>query len=179
MRPAEKLIPALDAAATALQRIMRTAFEHAPASEATQDALRGRWLGHPLHPALTDAVMSGLTMCSVFDALDALGDSRFRRAADAAVLFGVVSALPTALAGAADWQHAEGRARRLGLLHIAANSMVLACSTASLVARGRGRRGRGRVWALIGFGLLNAGAYLGGMLIYHEGMGVHGGAAGK
>ncbi len=94
-----------------------------------KDLLSGTWIGHPLHPLLTDLPIGFWT--SAFT-LDLVGGKRGRRAATQLVAWGVVSAVPTALSGAADWGDTTGAPRRIGLLHAAANTTALACYTASL-----------------------------------------------
>lgn len=111
-----------------------------------------------------------MTMAVVFDALEVAGARTFRPAADASLAFAFAWTFPTALAGAADWQFAGERARRIGMFHMAANAVSSVCTVISLNSRMRGRRRSGRMWALAAFGTLNVGAYLGGELVYDEGM---------
>src|SRR5438552_15566657 len=59
--------------------------------------LNGTWLGHPLHPVLTDLPIGAWTSALFLDAFGMC------RAADSAVGLGILSAIPTALAGMADW----------------------------------------------------------------------------
>ena len=93
-----------------------------------KDLLSGTWLGHPLHPLLTDLPIGFWT--SAFT-LDLLGGRHSRRAATRLVAWGVLSALPTAASGAADWGDTTGPDRRIGLVHAAANTTALACYAAS------------------------------------------------
>jgi uncharacterized membrane protein len=132
------------------------------------DALRGRWLGHPLHPMLSD-VPIGLWTSAV--TLDWLGGRRSARSADLLVALGAASALPTAAAGLADWSEASPTARRQGLVHAWANSLALTLFVTSLAVR-RSDRVRGRRLALLAYACLLAGGYLGGHLSYVEGVGV-------
>src|SRR3954466_9333095 len=60
----------------------------------------GSWLGHPLHPVLTDLPIGFWTSAVV---LDLFGGRSRRRAAQTLVGLGVLSAVPTALTGVADW----------------------------------------------------------------------------
>jgi hypothetical protein len=66
--------------------------------------LQGRWLGHELHPSLTDLPIGFWTSSMV---LDLVGGRRSRHAADLFVALGLVTAAPTVATGLADW-------RRLG-----------------------------------------------------------------
>jgi nitrite reductase/ring-hydroxylating ferredoxin subunit/uncharacterized membrane protein len=135
----------------------------------TKDFLSGTWLGHPLHPLLTDLPIGFWT--SAFT-LDLVGGRRSRRAATHLVAWGVASAVPTALSGAADWGDTTGPARRIGLVHAAANSTALACYVASWWARVRGRHGRGIAYGLAGATAATVGGYLGGHLLQTLGVGV-------
>ena len=72
-----------------------------------KDVLHGVWLGHPLHPVLTDLPIGFWTSAVV---LDLVGGRDARPAADALVGIGVAAALPTAATGLADWSDLdEGR----------------------------------------------------------------------
>ena len=135
-----------------------------------KDALSGTWLGHPLHPMLTDIPIGMLTSATV---LDVLGGRRGRRAADLFVALGLLSAVPTAAAGAADWSDTQGAARRIGVVHAGANLVGLACYAASLRARWHGRRLSGAALALGGMTAMTVGGYLGGHLSFTHGVGVN------
>jgi uncharacterized membrane protein len=135
-----------------------------------RDALRGRWLGHPFHPAATD-VPIGMWLAAT--TLDLVGGERSRRGADALVALGIASAVPTAASGLSDWSEIERSApRRVGVVHALANSTGLGLYGASLAARLRGDRSRGVLLALMGLGAVSAGGVLGGHLAYGEAVGV-------
>ena len=134
-----------------------------------KDALSGTWIGHPLHPLLTDLPIGFWT--SAFT-LDLLGGKRSRRAATELVAWGVVSAVPTALSGAADWGDTTGPARRVGLVHAAANTTALVLYGASWWSRVRGRHARGVALGLAGATAATVGGYLGGHLLQSLGIGV-------
>ena len=57
----------LDPVAQRLQGVVQTAV---PQESKLKDLLSGTWLGHPLHPPLTDVVVGGWTSALVLD-LDA------------------------------------------------------------------------------------------------------------
>ena len=139
--------------------------------------LHGTWLGHPLHPVLTDIPVGAWTVALVFDTAEAAANGSRRRAgmgrrADDAIGVGIAGALAAALAGLTDWQHTDGASRRTGLVHAALNTVALGLYTGSLLLRRRGARGAGRSLAGVGFGVLLAFAYLGGRLVYHHRVGV-------
>jgi nitrite reductase/ring-hydroxylating ferredoxin subunit len=134
-----------------------------------KDLLTGRWLGHSVHPVLTD-VPIGAWVCSAF--LDVFGGKRSRDASDALIGLGILSALPTAAAGLSDWTDTSGRTRRLGMFHAAANTAAVGLFGLSLIARRRGHRGSGVMLSALGQGVLVGSAYLGGHLVYAKGIGV-------
>ncbi len=141
-----------------------------------KDVLSGAWLGHALHPILTD-IPIGVWTSSVI--LDWTGGRASRPAADRLILTGVLAAGATVATGWSDWADAEeGNAavRRLGLAHAAANGTATLLMVSSYVARKQGARKRGRLLSLVGSAALGAGGWLGGHLSYTQGVGVTAGA---
>ncbi len=139
-----------------------------------KDFLNGVWLGHPLHPVLTDVPLGSWTAALVLDALDEIsGQDGFGHGADAAVAIGLVGAVAAAVTGMADWQHLDGEERRVGLLHGLLNTSAAVLYTRSLVLRQREERRAGRGFALLGFLASTAAAYLGGKLVYSYRVGVN------
>jgi nitrite reductase/ring-hydroxylating ferredoxin subunit/uncharacterized membrane protein len=159
-------VTALDRVAKPVAGFVKRAIGHGP----IKDLLSGTWLGHPLHPLLTDIPIGSFTSATV---LDVVGGRRARDAADALVALGLASAVPTALAGAADWSDTHGHDQRVGVVHAASNSLGLAFYVSSLRARRRGARTRGTVLALLGMTSMTVGGYLGGYLAYSRGVGVN------
>ncbi|MGH2843272.1 MAG: Rieske 2Fe-2S domain-containing protein [Solirubrobacteraceae bacterium] len=137
---------------------------------AVRNCLSGTPLGHPAHPMLTD-VPIGAWASAAF--LDIFGGRSSRRAADLLVKLGVLSALPTAASGLNDWSDTYGPETRLGMVHAAANSGALVVYCLSARARKRGRRARGKLLGLVGFGMLVGGSYLGGHLSFSRGTNVN------
>jgi nitrite reductase/ring-hydroxylating ferredoxin subunit/uncharacterized membrane protein len=135
-----------------------------------KDALHGVWLGHPLHPVLTDLPIGFWTSAFV---LDLVGGRPARSAADRLVGLGVVTAVPTAAAGLADWSELDQPERRAGAVHAAANVLATALYGLSLIARWRGRRGAGVVLGLAGATAATAGGFLGGHLSFRRASGVN------
>jgi nitrite reductase/ring-hydroxylating ferredoxin subunit len=84
--------------------------------------------------------------------------------------------VPTAVTGASDWADTElsdPTVRRLGVVHAATNAAAQLLYAASLAARLRGKRGRGRLLALPGAGVLGGRGYLGAHMSYPSGVGVN------
>jgi nitrite reductase/ring-hydroxylating ferredoxin subunit/uncharacterized membrane protein len=164
----------LEPLADRLQLVLTNAFAAAgPAGQEIADALHGRWLGHPLHPVLTDIPIGSWTVAAVLDALEHVtGNRALGRGADAAVGLGIIGALGAAVTGLTDWRHTEGRARRIGLVHGLLNTGALALYATSMVLRQRQSRKAGRGLAALGYLVANAAAYFGGHLVFGEQIGV-------
>ena len=155
----------LDGPADALMGVVTKAIPAGP----VKDALSGTWLGHALHPALTDLPIGFWTSAWM---LDLLGGKRSANAARMLVGLGIASAIPTAVTGASDWADTAAPEKRVGLVHATANSIALACYLVSFVHRVRGRRGKGVLWGWYGAAAATAGASLGGHLVQALGIGV-------
>ncbi|MCW3055576.1 MAG: Rieske (2Fe-2S) domain protein [Chthonomonadales bacterium] len=138
-----------------------------------ENFLHGTWLGHPLHPAVTDVPLGAWTVAAVLDISDAVqGDDHFARAADAAVGIGLVGAAAAAVSGFTDWHKTEGRSRRVGIVHGILNLTATALYATSWVLRKRRDRDAARIFGWLGFGVAGAAAYLGGELVFSEKIGV-------
>jgi nitrite reductase/ring-hydroxylating ferredoxin subunit/uncharacterized membrane protein len=136
-----------------------------------KDVLSGTWLGHALHPMLTDVVIGSFVSASL---LDLLGGDDDGGAQERLIAVGLAAYGPTALTGVNDWADSEpvdDRVRRVGLVHAATNAAAATLYTASLRARRRGDRGRGKALALVGGAVLGAGGFLGGHLSFVRGVG--------
>ena len=160
-------------AAEALDRIAKPAHEVVTRllpQGPLKEVLHGVWLGHPLHPLLTDLPVGFWTSSLM---LDLVGGRRARPAADALVGLGVAAAVPTAVAGLADWSELNTPERRSGAVHAAANLAATALYTLSLLARSGGRRGRGVALGMAGAAAVSAGGFLGGHLTFRRGAGVN------
>jgi nitrite reductase/ring-hydroxylating ferredoxin subunit/uncharacterized membrane protein len=157
----------LDQLADQLQSLIRTAVEQGgPAARRLKNWLHGTWLGHPLHPALTDVPIGAWTVAFLLDVVGA------EEQADAAMTIGALAAVPTALAGAADWSDMDPPARRVGLVHALLNTFGLSCIIASLFARRNDNRALGVGLSTAGLSVASFSAWLGGSLVYREGIGV-------
>lgn len=122
-------------------------------------ALQGAWLGHKLHPVLTDLPIGFWASATT---LDVLQGEKSAKAADTLVALGIASAVPTALTGWADWGSAPKKTQRVGIVHAASNVAALTFYSASLVQRRRGKRTSGVLLGLVASGALGVGGFLGG-----------------
>jgi nitrite reductase/ring-hydroxylating ferredoxin subunit len=157
----------LDAPAKTVGKAVRGAISPG----ALKDALSGTWLGHALHPLLTDAVIGSFTSATL---LDLIGGDDSAKASERLIAVGIAAYAPTALTGANDWadsEFADDRVRRVGLVHAVTNATALSLYAASLIARKRGARRRGKLLSLGGATALAAGGFLGGHLSFSKGVG--------
>ena len=154
--------------------LVKGAFAAAgPAGQAAKNALHGVWLGHPLHPAITDVPVGSWTVAATLDALEMFGNSKYQAGADAAVAIGLIGAVPAALSGITDWADTHGKPQRVGAVHGMLNMGAAALYAGSYAARKIQKRGLGRWLSFVGFGLVIASAYLGGELSYSQKVGVN------
>ncbi|MGC4953729.1 Rieske 2Fe-2S domain-containing protein [Actinomadura citrea] len=131
-----------------------------------RDLLSGTKLGHPLHPALTDAAIGAWSMAGL---LDLAGGSEAEPVADLLTAAGVAAAVPTALTGLNDWCDTLGAERRVGLVHAGINTAALALYAASLFTRTR----KAKALRFAGFTAMGVSAYLGGHLTFTRGLNVN------
>lgn len=137
------------------------------------DFLHGTWLGHPLHPVLTDITIGAWAMGVFFDALAAIGGDRYaERAADTLIAAGIGSAIPTALTGLTDFSTIQKPAAPAATLHAILNEINLVLFILSLRDRRNGNRKRGVFLAALAAGLTLVAAWLGGHLVYGHNVGV-------
>jgi nitrite reductase/ring-hydroxylating ferredoxin subunit/uncharacterized membrane protein len=148
-----------------VQNVVSKAFERT--GRGVQDALNGVWLGHPLHPVLTDIPVGAWTTALVLDLACIRGAKRgFRDAADAAVGVGLAGSALAAITGLADWKDIKGKDRRAGLVHATLNTLVAGLYTGSLIARRNRARGLGQALGIAGWSLMLVSAWVGGELVY-------------
>jgi uncharacterized membrane protein len=143
----------------------RSVADQLLADESTKGLLQGTWLGHPVHPLLTDIVIGAWTSAFV---LDFLPVKRLRAASDVFVALGLAAVGPTVATGLADWSELDRGKQRVGVVHAASNAVGAGFYALSLVNRVRGRRARGIVLSTLGATALTVGGYLGGHLAFGE-----------
>jgi len=162
----------LESLSDPFQSGMRTLFQGSTGQN-VRSFLRGDWLGHPLHPVLTDIPIGAWTAATIFDLASLMGARHLERAAQASVAVGVFGAIGAAVTGMADWSGVEGKSQRVGVVHAGLNAIGLGLQIASLVRRRTGR-GSGRVLSGLAFLISSSAAYLGGQLVYQLGTRVSG-----
>ena len=128
----------------------------------SREVLRGDWLGHAVHPLMTDLPIGFWTSANV---LDLVGGEQTRPAAQLLTGLGVASAVPTAVTGLAEWGGLRTeRDRRTGTAHAVGNTVALGCFAGSWLARRRGRWATGVALGLVGASAATVAGYLGGHL---------------
>jgi nitrite reductase/ring-hydroxylating ferredoxin subunit/uncharacterized membrane protein len=165
----------LDPLADVLQKVT-TAVYRGRLGRGLKSFFNGTWLGHPLHPVLTDIPLGAWTLAVIFDLIYLFSQhpAMARSAAEIVIAVGIVAALGAAVTGYTDWGDTFDRERRVGLSHGLLNLVATVLYVVSLVLRltssGQGL-GIGLSW--VGYALLITAAYLGGELVFNIGTGVN------
>jgi nitrite reductase/ring-hydroxylating ferredoxin subunit/uncharacterized membrane protein len=164
----------LDKLSKRMQKLVQTFFSSGGTGMIRfRDFLHGVWLGHPLHPVLTDVPIGAWVAALVLDIMEmSTGRKGFAKGADTAVKVGLIGATGAAVTGIADWHHTEHRPRRIGSMHAILNTTATILYVISLMTRSKGNRKAGWGFALGGFAFSTAAAYLGGHLVYGLKIGV-------
>jgi nitrite reductase/ring-hydroxylating ferredoxin subunit/uncharacterized membrane protein len=163
----------LEVIAGPLQSVIRDAFV-GEGGRQTKNFLHGTWLGHPLHPALTDIPLGAWTAALTLDALEGLsGRNECGSAADLAIGVGLAGAVGSAITGLTDWSETDDPGRKVGLMHGLLNVGATALYTTALFMRKRKKtRQSGVALSMLGYAVAITAAYLGGHLVYGEQIGV-------
>ena len=156
-----RLDPIVVKAAAIVQPVLGT-----PSAKAL---LGGRWMGHALHPLMTDIPIGFWTSATV---LDVIGGRRSAAAAQRLIGLGVLSAVPTAATGWSDWLSLDRSLRRVGVVHAASNSVALLLFAWSWLARRKGHRFRGIVLGFAAGTVASGAGHLGGHMTVGRGAGV-------
>lgn len=137
------------------------------------DVLHGTWLGHPLHPVLTDVTIGAWGLGALFDIFAALFDDRFaRQMADRLAATGTTAAVPTLVTGLAEFSTVQWEAASTASLHGLLNNVNFVLFLMSVRDRRQGRRRRGVFLSLLAVALSVVSAWLGGHLVYTQRVGV-------
>jgi len=146
------------------------------------DILKGKWLGHPLHPIIVHLPMAMWPGALIFDLLSKwqIGGNAMVRLSFYAISFGLVASLLAVPTGVVDWTgiKKEKPAWKIGLYHMILNLLVALLFAINLGLRMQTFReatevaGAPLVLSVIGTGLLIGSAYLGGRMTYHYGISV-------
>src|SRR5438477_11587966 len=140
------------------------------------DLLKGKWLGHPLHPLLVHVPMALWPAALLFDLLSraGFGGNAMVRTSFFAIGLGLAVALFALPTGIVDWWgiKREKPAWKIGLWHMLLNAVVLVLFAINFTLRhGTYRKseivvGGPLMLSIIGTLVLFVSAYLGGRLVY-------------
>ncbi|MGH9056895.1 MAG: Rieske 2Fe-2S domain-containing protein [Acidimicrobiales bacterium] len=153
-----------------VSRPLATLAGRATRPDPIKNALSGTWVGHQLHPMLTDLPIGAWVMAAALDWTAGRGGAK---AARRLVGLGVLAALPAAATGASDWSETYAAEQRLGAVHALSILTATTLQAGSWLARRRGRRLRGVGLSTAGLGVTLGAAYLGGHLSFVRGVGVN------
>jgi nitrite reductase/ring-hydroxylating ferredoxin subunit/uncharacterized membrane protein len=136
-----------------------------------QDFLNGSWLGHALHPVLTDVVVGGATIAIFLDVLRVFfGVDGLEDATAWTVGLTAVSGLGAIITGLTDFKDtATGNERNVAGLHGLINIVAVLIFTVSLLQRLGGSHDAAFWTLVIGYLVISVGAYIGGHVVYKYG----------
>lgn len=146
------------------------------------DFLQGKWLGHPLHPAIVHLPIGAWVLAGALDLIGWAGEDNamLGRLALWCVAFGLFGALLAVPPGIADWApiKKEKPAWKLGLYHMALNLIAAIVWAVNIGLRFEGRDDPGRITtsilatSMMGTLLVLVGGYLGKLLVFDQGVSV-------
>lgn len=123
--------------------------------------LRGDFMGHALHPLLTDVPIGAWLSAAL---LDAAGGEESRQAATRLTAVGLIAVGPTVASGLVELSSTGSVERRVGATHAIFNAMAAGGYLISYVQRRHGQHRRGVATSLAAAAVLGVGGYLGGHL---------------
>jgi uncharacterized membrane protein len=144
--------------------------------------LQGRWLGHPLHPAVVHLPTGLWPAALLFDAMSryGVGGNAMVRTSFACILVGLLAVLMAVPSGLAEWSEIKpGRpARRIGIYHLILNVATSGLFLTNLLIRrdevshADSVTTRQLLLSLAGVLTLSVSGNLGGRMVYDRGIGV-------
>jgi nitrite reductase/ring-hydroxylating ferredoxin subunit/uncharacterized membrane protein len=137
-----------------------------------QDFLNGSWLGHPLHPLLTDVVVGGFTMLVIFDLWSLIFGADFRDASLVILGLSILAGLGTIISGLTDFKDtASGDERNVTTLHGYTNVLAIVLYVVAFFVRLGPEDGQttGQVLSVIGYLIITIGAFIGGHVVFKYG----------
>ncbi len=163
----------LDKLADPLQQWIRSLSQQ-PQIARLKNILHGTWLGHSLHPAVTDIPIGSWTATMLLDCAWLATDSEeMGKAADLTLVLGLAGAGVSALSGLTDWSETDATDRRVGLAHGLLNAGITVTNLVSYGLRRTGKRRSGIALSALGYCLTLFSSYLGGELSLAKAIGVN------
>ena len=140
-----------------------------PIGRPIQGFLNGTWIGHPLHPMLTDVPVGAWSVVLLLDLIGvAAPNSGLGPAATVALWLGVLAALGAIASGFTDWKETYGYEQRVGFVHgvVMMLSTLLYVVSGVMRVAGSSESDAARLVAVAGWIVLVAGGYLGGEMAF-------------
>jgi len=165
----------LDDASEAIQPAVLNAFKAGgKTGNDLKNLLHGKWLGHPLHPIMTDVPIGAWTTAAFLDTLELCGSEKYKSGADAAVAVGLAGAAGAAVTGITDWTGTNQIERKAGLAHAMLNVGATALYITSAILRRKQKNRKAAIGlSMLGYCITSLSAYIGGSLVYNQQMGVN------
>jgi nitrite reductase/ring-hydroxylating ferredoxin subunit len=135
-----------------------------------QDFLNGSWLGHSLHPVLTDVVVGGSTVAVLLEILGWFGVGDLRTAIVWTLALTWISAVGTIVTGLTDYKDtATGDERNVAGLHGLVNIVATVAFIVAFLAYLGPGGALGPVLLIGGYLVLSVGAFIGGHVVFKYG----------
>ena len=145
-----------------------------------KNMLNGTWLGHAVHPMLTDIPLGAWTGTTLLDIAALAGENKdIENSADLTLVLGLLGAGGAAVTGVTDWSDLDGTDRRVGMMHGLLNGSITVMYLVSLIMRRTGQRRAGVALSTLGYLASLFSAYLGGEMVFAKGVGVNHGRLGR
>jgi nitrite reductase/ring-hydroxylating ferredoxin subunit/uncharacterized membrane protein len=156
-----------------LDKLLQRCFRP-PAMRQLKVFLNGTWVGHPLHPLLTDIPIGAWTLTILLDLIGLLFRlPQLDLAASITAGIGLAGAAAAVAAGLADWVDIDPPEKAVGAFHATVNLSATILFLISFLMRWgqHWRAGLGTfALALAGYLLASIGGYLGGVMVFHMGV---------
>lgn len=140
---------------------------------------KAKAMGHPIHPMLIVFPLGLLSTAVIFDLIGlATDDPDWYKVSYYLLGAGILGGGVAAIFGLVDWLAIpnDTRAKRIGLMHAASNSVALILFIISWYLRYDGNaedpEALAIILSLIGAGMATLGGWLGGELVYRLGVGI-------
>jgi uncharacterized membrane protein len=147
-----------------------------------KEFLQGKWLGHPLHPALVHIPVGLFPTALLCDILsrNAVGGNVMVQTSFYCILVGLIVGLLAAPTGLADWLEikSDRPAYKFGLWHMVLNILVVVLFAFNLALRWNSFRSQTQVdlipllLSALGTAMLLISGYLGSLMVFDQGVGI-------
>ena len=165
----------LEDAGEAIQPVILNAFKAGgKTGNDIKNFLHGKWLGHALHPLITDVPIGAWTTAVALDTMELCGSNKYKAGADAAITIGLAGAAGAAVTGLTDWTGTTQIERKAGLAHALLNIGATALFLTSAILRKNEKSRKTAIsLSMLGYCITTVSAYIGGNLVYNQQMGVN------